>query len=197
MKKTFILTSFMMMLVVALTPLPVLYAQEDPVANDDPLVEGLPDDVPQTEKKAEKKPAKKAKKKTAKKNTKKASKKKAKKKKKIYVDEYKFQTNEFEVEKISYKFNRAGDPIISQKAGIGKTRQFGKDYSQYWKNNSASPSIKTNASKNSNKKYQKPNAFDDNSKSRQSDELTLPDGLGQPNGLIVVDPIIEKRDDGR
>ena len=196
MKKTFILTSFIMMLAMTFSSLPALYAQEDP-ANDDPLVEGLPDDVPQPEKKAEKKPAKKAKKKTAKKkNTKKTAKKKAKKKT-IYVDEYKFQTNEFEVEKISYKFNRAGDPIISQKAGIGKTRQFGKDHSQYWKKNAASPSIKTKNAKNSNKKYQKPNEFDDNSKSRQSDELTLPDGLGQPNGLIVVDPIIEQKDSGR
>ena len=185
MKKSFLLLSFLITIALTLSSMPAM-AQEE-AASDDPLVEGLPDDVPQPEqKKATKK--KTSKQKSKKKTTKKSSKKK-KKKKQIYVDEYKFQTHEFEVEKISYKFNRSGDPIISQKAGVAKSRQFGKDYTQYWQ-----PSIKTKASKNSNKKYSKPNSFDDNSKkSSQSDELTLPDGLGQPNGLIAVDPIIEEK----
>ena len=185
MKKSLLLLSFLITIALMLSSVPAM-AQEEAAA-DDPLVEGLPDDVPQpAKKKTEKK--KTAKKKAKKKSSKKSSKKK-KKKKQIYVDEYKFQTHEFEVEKISYKFNRNGDPIISQKAGVNKSRQFGKDYTQYWQ-----PSIKTKASKTSNKKYSKPNAFDDNSKkSSQSDELTLPDGLGQPNGLIAVDPIIEQK----
>ena len=186
MKKSLLLLSFLITIALMLSSVPAR-AQEEAAA-DDPLVEGLPDDVPQPAKKKTEKKKKTAKKKAKKKSSKKSSKKK-KKKKQIYVDEYKFQTHEFEVEKISYKFNRHGDPIISQKAGVNKSRQFGKDYTQYWQ-----PSIKTKASKTSNKKYSKPNAFDDNSKkSSQSDELTLPDGLGQPNGLIAVDPIIEQK----
>lgn len=194
MKKYFIFITAMMALTITLGNAMPVFAQEEP--SDDPLVEGLPDDVPQPKKKTTAKSKKKTTNKKKKAVAKKATKKKAVKKKVIYVDEYKFKTDEFESEPISYKFNRAGNPIVSVKAGMGKTRTFGQDYSQYWKP-AAQPSIKTKNSKNNPKKYAKPNEFDDRSQNSQSDELTLPDGLGQPNGLIAVDPILEQKEDRR
>jgi len=193
MKKNIILTAFLTAMLLMPSAVPSAYSADD---SDDPLVEGLPDDVPQAKKKTAAKKAS-AKKTTAKKKTSaKKTVKKTAKKKTIYVDEYKFKTNEFESEPVSYKFNRAGNPIVSIKAGQSKTRTFGQDYSQVWKNRNQ-PSIKTKNSKNNSKKYAKPSEFDDNSRSSQSDELTLPDGLGQPNGLIAVDPIIEQKDSRR
>ena len=196
MKKNFILISTILAMLMMLGNAPVAFAADD---SDDPLVEGLPDGVQQPKKKNTSKKSTKNSKKTntskGKKNTKKTNAKtNAKKKpvkKAIYVDEYKFKTDEFESEPVSYKFNRAGNPIVSVKAGESKTRTFGQDYTKYWKP-AAQPSIKTKNSKNNTKKYSKPNAFDDQSKSTQSDELTLPDGLGQPNGLIAVDPILNQ-----
>lgn len=192
MKKNFILISTILAMLMMLGNAPVAFAADD---SDDPLVEGLPDGVQQPKKKNTSKKSTKNSKKTntskGKKNTKKTNAKKKPVKKTIYVDEYKFKTDEFESEPVSYKFNRAGNPIVSVKAGESKTRTFGQDYTKYWKP-AAQPSIKTKNSKNNTKKYSKPNAFDDQSKSTQSDELTLPDGLGQPNGLIAVDPILNQ-----
>ena len=192
MKKNFILISTILAMFMMLGNAPVAFATDD---SDDPLVEGLPDGVQQPKKKNTSKKSTKNSKKTntskGKKNTKKTNAKKKPVKKEIYVDEYKFKTDEFESEPVSYKFNRAGNPIVSVKAGESKTRTFGQDYTKYWKP-AAQPSIKTKNSKNNTKKYSKPNAFDDQSKSTQSDELTLPDGLGQPNGLIAVDPILNQ-----
>lgn len=192
MKKNFILISTILAMLMMLGNAPVAFAADD---SDDPLVEGLPDGVQQPKKKNTSKKSTKNSKKTntskGKKNTKKTNAKKKPVKKAIYVDEYKFKTDEFESEPVSYKFNKAGNPIVSVKAGESKTRTFGQDYTKYWKP-AAQPSIKTKNSKNNTKKYSKPNAFDDQSKSTQSDELTLPDGLGQPNGLIAVDPILNQ-----
>ncbi len=192
MKKNFILISTILAMLMMLGNAPVAFAADD---SDDPLVEGLPDGVQQPKKKNTSKKSTKNSKKTntskGKKNTKKTNAKKKPVKKEIYVDEYKFKTDEFESEPVSYKFNKAGNPIVSVKAGESKTRTFGQDYTKYWKP-AAQPSIKTKNSKNNTKKYSKPNAFDDQSKSTQSDELTLPDGLGQPNGLIAVDPILNQ-----
>ena len=185
MKKYFVFITAIMALTLALGNAMPVFAQEE-ASGDDPLVEGLPDDVPQPKKKAT---AKKA----AKKQVKKKAAKKAVKKKAAYVDEYKFKTNEFEGEPVAYKFNKAGNPIVSVKAGETKTRTFGKDYSQSWKQNQQQPSIRTKPKKNT-KQYAKPNEFDDQSRNAQSDELTLPDGIGQPNGLIAVEPIIEQKD---
>ena len=190
MKKYFVFITAIMALTLALGNAMPVFAQEE-ASGDDPLVEGLPDDVPQPKKKATAKKA--AKKQVKKKAAKKAVKKKAAKKKAIYVDEYKFKTNEFEGEPVAYKFNKAGNPIVSVKAGETKTRTFGKDYSQSWKQNQQQPSIRTKPKKNT-KQYAKPNEFDDQSRNAQSDELTLPDGIGQPNGLIAVEPIIEQKD---
>ena len=189
MKKNFILISTILAMLMMLGNAPVAFAADD---SDDPLVEGLPDGVQQPKKKnTSKKTTKNTKNSKGKKNTKKTNAKKKPVKKEIYVDEYKFKTDEFESEPVSYKFNKAGNPIVSVKAGESKTRTFGQDYTKYWKP-AAQPSIKTKNSKNNTKKYSKPNAFDDQSKSTQSDELTLPDGLGQPNGLIAVDPILNQ-----
>lgn len=192
MKKNFILISTILAMLMMLGNAPVAFAADD---SDDPLVEGLPDGVQQPKKKNTSKKTtkntKNSKNSKGKKNTKKTNAKKKPVKKEIYVDEYKFKTDEFESEPVSYKFNKAGNPIVSVKAGESKTRTFGQDYTKYWKP-AAQPSIKTKNSKNNTKKYSKPNAFDDQSKSTQSDELTLPDGLGQPNGLIAVDPILNQ-----
>lgn len=194
MKKFFSFIVFLMLLVLPVSFMPLANAQEEmddmQQASDDPLNEDTAaneeadkkEQVDKTKASA-KKASKKSSKSTKKQNKKKTSKKKTKKAKEktIYVDEYKFRTSDYDFEDVSYKFDRNGNPIISKKAGDYQARQFGKDYSKAY----------INTGRKVQKNYGKPRAFDDNTVQKQTSELTLPDGIGQPNGLIAIDPIIE------
>lgn len=167
-----------------------VFAQEDPLGEDDTAATAPADEsntaattTPTATKKI-------AKKKTTKKSVgkKAATKKKKAKKKVIHVDEYKFKTDTYDSEPTTYKFNKDGEPIFPKTttktpAKTSGQRKFGKDYSKSYQGSSDKG------------KAQKP--FDEHtSKSKrneQSSELVLPDGIGQSNGLIAVDPIVETR----